>query len=69
MGVKYCPKCKRVNIVTNWIPRFCMWGCGSLENEPELSENYLERQKQIKEIYYSEKELVLVGNNGQLKLF
>lgn len=36
MGIKWCPKCGRINSVTGWTPRYCMWGCGSLEDMPEL---------------------------------
>ena len=32
MPSKICPKCNRRNTVGGYIPRFCMWGCGSLEN-------------------------------------
>ncbi len=37
MPSKYCPKCGRINS-SNSIPLYCMWGCGSLEQEPTLPE-------------------------------
>lgn len=34
MSSKICPDCGRRVTVGGMAPRFCAWGCGSLENEP-----------------------------------
>lgn len=35
MVSKYCPRCGRITS-TSGVPNFCMWGCGSLADEPLL---------------------------------
>ncbi len=35
MASKWCPVCGRI-VTMSGVPRFCAWGCGSLQNEPLL---------------------------------
>lgn len=74
MASKYCPKCGRVNS-TNGIPKFCMWGCGSLADEPVLPgyDKMDERDKmiqQIKENYKNRLKMEEIKPGAfQIKLF
>lgn len=50
MASKFCPKCGNL-ISTSGFPNFCIYGCGSLKNEPIFPEfkNFEERQKLIQQ--------------------
>lgn len=76
MPSKYCPRCGRINSVTKFEPKYCMWGCGSLEDEPLLP-HYTEWEngyygmckKAQKDWEERQKRIVVETENVQLSLF
>lgn len=36
---KYCPTCGRI-VTCNLIPKYCPWGCASLQDEPLLPKDW-----------------------------
>ncbi len=43
MSSKWCPKCGRINSVYRSIPNFCLWGCGSLKDEPLIPKSVMQK--------------------------
>lgn len=64
MPSKYCPHCGRI-ISSNNIPNYCVWGCGSLKDQPLIpSDTNLLYYIKLKQQQINNQE-----NNNQLKLF
>ena len=74
MSSKYCPACSKINSVTFRTPKYCMWCGRDLSDMPVLPHHkewgcdaniYSQKLK----TEYENKSTIIIGENGQLKLF